>query len=89
LFSFLKKSNKNKGLILGSCIQLARHLPFVGIIQIRFNGYVLSLTAPLRDGTKVKDYMAMKQFASKKSIDRFIKRFDEDSSSLIFGSLVL
>jgi hypothetical protein len=31
----------------------------------------------------------MKQFASKKSIDRFIKRFDEDSSSLIFGSLVL
>jgi hypothetical protein len=34
-------------------IQLARHLPFVGIIQIRFNGYVLSLTAPLRDITKV------------------------------------
>jgi hypothetical protein len=78
LFSFFKKINKNKGLILGSSIQLARHLPFVGIIQIRFNGYVLSLTAPLRDGTKVRDYLAMKRIDSKKSIYRFIKRFDED-----------
>jgi hypothetical protein len=53
LFSFSKKLNKNKGLILGLVSKLAPHLPFAGIIQIRFNGYDLSLTAPLRDDAKL------------------------------------
>ena len=61
LVFIFKKLNKNKGLILGAVIKLARHLPFVGIIQIRFNGYNLSLLAPLRDATKLMETMNYKE----------------------------
>jgi hypothetical protein len=61
LVFIFKKLNKNKGLILGAVIKLARHLPFVGIIQIRFNGYNLSLAAPLRDAAKLMETMNYKE----------------------------